>query len=414
MDYYKRYMLGTLLLVLMFDYVPWNALGLLLQNIKLELHLSDLQCGVLSGIAFAIFYSVLGIPLARWADRGNRVRIIAISAVLCGLALTLSGVVASFIQLLVARIGVAIGEAGCIPAAHSLIAESFDRKQRTKAFSIYQLGFPLSALLATAAAGWLNELYGWRIAFVVLGLPGIPLGLLAWWTLREPDRRCVDEQTAPPFWQVCRVLWRNTTFRNLLIGYSIGSFSSLGINQWSATFFRRCYDFETGELGMWLASIWGFGGLLGAYLSGVLASRYAAGNECRQLRGAALAQAFFGVMSVGIYASPTPYVAFTFMTLGVVIVFLSHAPLFSVIQTLVPSNMRALSIALVLLVSNLVGVGFGPLAVGALSEAMRHWAGNESLRYAILTLTPGCLITGWFLWRAGKTVTRDVEKARAL
>jgi MFS family permease len=411
-------MIAILLLVLTFDYVPWHAQGLLLQNIKVDLSLSDAQLGILSGIAFALFYSVLGIPLARLADRGNRVKIIAVSAVLCGIALALCGIVGSFTQLLFARIGVAVGEAGCIPPAHSLIAESFDRSERTRAFSIYQLGVPLSTLLATAAAGWLNELYGWRTTFILLGLPGIPLGLLAWLTLREPDRRGgaaalkrqADEPRAQSFWHVCGVLWRNVTFRNVLFGYSIGAFASLGINQWSATFFRRSYGLETGELGMWLASIWGFGGLLGVYLSGVLVSRYADCNERLQLRGVALAQAFFGVMSVGVYAAPTPHLAFIFMALGVVVVFLSQAPLFAVIQTIVPNDTRAMSIALIFLLSNLVGVGFGPLAVGIVSDALRHWAGNESLRYAILALSPGSTVAGWFFWRASKSVTRDVER----
>src|SRR5688500_18999239 len=183
---YKQYLLAVLLVVLASNYVDRLALGLLLQDIKVDLSLSDTQLGLLSGIAFALFYSVMGIPIARWADRGNRVLIISATASLWSVMVALCGFAGSFIQLLLIRIGIAVGEAGCIPPAHSLIADHFSRAERPRAVSIYMLGTPISIIIGYFLAGWLNELYGWRATFVILGLPGVAIAALAWLTLREP------------------------------------------------------------------------------------------------------------------------------------------------------------------------------------------------------------------------------------
>src|SRR5688500_10553590 len=164
---YKQYLLAVLLVVLASNYMDRLALGLLLQDIKVDLALSDTQLGFLSGIAFALFYSVMGLPIARWADRGNRVAIITFTTVLWSAAVALCGVAGNFVQLLLIRMVVAVGEAGCIPPAHSLIADYFTRAERPRAVAIYMLGGQLS-VVGYFAAGWLNELYGWRVTFMLL------------------------------------------------------------------------------------------------------------------------------------------------------------------------------------------------------------------------------------------------------
>src|SRR5688500_2799534 len=185
---YKQYLLAVLLVVLASNYVDRLALGLLLQDIKVDLSLSDTQLGLLSGIAFALFYSVMGIPIARWADRGNRVTIITLTTALWSAAVALCGVAGSFLQLMMMRIGVAVGEAGCMPPAHSLIPDYFTRAERPRAVAIYMLGWPLSVVVGYFLAGWLNELYGWRITFMMLGVPGLGLAASAWFILKEPRR----------------------------------------------------------------------------------------------------------------------------------------------------------------------------------------------------------------------------------
>jgi len=426
---YKKYLLTVLLVILAFNYVDRLALGLLLQDIKVDLHLSDTQLGFLSGIAFALFYSVMGIPIARWADRGNRVTIISLTAAIWSVMVALCGLAASFVQLLVIRIGVAIGEAGCVPPAHSLIADHFTRAERPRAVALYLLGIPLSTVIGYFLAGWLNEFFGWRATFIILGLPGLVLGALAWFTLREPRSAMAAVEThsqarstspsladiatlssvRPSLKTVCVALWANITFRHLLFGNSVIGFFTSGIMQWQPAFFIRSYGLKTGELGTWFALIYGLGGMVGTYLGGEFASRHAANNERLQLRILAVMVVSFGLLSFFIYLGPNQYLAFGLLGLAAVGAYTFNAPLFATIQTLVPERMRATSIALIYLFANLIGMGLGPLMVGTLSDAFRPWAGEESLRYALMALSPGYLWGGWHLWRASSTVTHDLE-----
>jgi MFS family permease len=415
---YKSYLLSVLMVILAFNYVDRLALGLLLQYIKVDLKLSDTQLGFLGGIAFALFYSIMGIPIARWADRGNRVTIITVTTALWSAAVALCGLAGSFAQLLLIRIGVAVGEAGCIPPAHSLIADHFKREERPKAVSTYMLGAPLSMLLGYFLAGWLNELYGWRTTFMLLGIPGLVLAAIAGFTLKEPRRGRLTPTTeapAPPqpsLRDVCVTLWTNTTFRHLLLCFAVLSFFGHGISLWKPAFFARSYGLQSGELGSWFAVIYGAGGLLGTYWGGLLASRYAVSNERLQLRAMAGAYSSFAVISACIYLSPTPYLAFGFLALATVGVNMTTGPLFATIQTLVQERMRAMSIAFIYLFANLIGMGLGPLAAGALSDGLRSLVGEESLRYALLVLCPGYFWGAWHLWRASRTVARDLPPTR--
>jgi MFS family permease len=412
---YKKHLLIVLLAILAFNYVDQRILGLVLQDIKVEFQLSDTQLGLLTGIAFAVFYSVMGVPIARWADRGNRVAIISVTTLLWSAAVTLYGLAGNFLQLLLIRIGVAVGEAGCLPPAHSLIADHFARAERARAVAIYMLGAPLATIIGYFVGGWLSQFYGWRATFAMLGFPGLVLSAVAWFTLREPRRRPFHAETTPPpppvqlsLAAVCMTLWANRTFRHLLLYFSIVYFFGYGIQKWQPTFFIRSYGLKTGELGTWFAIIYGVGGLLGTYIGGELAARRAAHKEGVQLIGMAVAYVVFGIISVCAYLSSSHVWAFAFLGLAILGASMAIGPLFAVIQTLVPERMRAQSIALIYLFANLIGMGLGPLAVGALSDAFRPWAGEESLRYALLALCPGYCWAAWHLWRASKTVTRDV------
>jgi|ERR1700722_5201198 len=411
---YRRYLLAVLLTILAFNSVDGYALGLVLQNIKTDLHLSDTQLGVLTGIAFALFYSVMGIPIARWADRGNRVLIISITTALWSAAVALCGIAGNFMQLLGIRIAVGFGEAGCIPPAHSLIADTFTRGERPRAVAIYMLGASISPLIGFFFAGWLAERYGWRVMFFVLSLPSLALAALAWVTLREPrvgTSRSYRAEAAPPdLTRVCVVLWRNITFRHLMFYFFVGSFFNYGILQWQPAFLSRTYGVSVGELGIWLAVVFGAGGLLGTYLGGQLAARFWANNERLQLKSAAFAYCSLGVFSAAIYLSPNRYLSLAFMTLATIGGAAVNGPLFATIQTLVPACMRATSIALIYFFANLIGVGLGPLSVGALSDWFRPALGEESLRYALLAMCPGYLWGSWYLWKASRTVTRDLDR----
>jgi MFS transporter, Spinster family, sphingosine-1-phosphate transporter len=427
---YKKYLLGLLLTILAFNYVDRLALGLVLQDIKLDLKLSDTQLGLLTGIAFTLFYSLMGLPLARWADRGNRVTIISLTTILWSAAVTLCGMVGSFVQLLTVRIAVAVGEAGCIPPAHSLIADYYSRAERPRAVSRYMLGSFLSVLFSYLPAGWLNEYYGWRITFMVLALPGLLLGVLAWFTLREPrfatpsakradgvmaaGRRTLPavapaSTPSPTLRQVRETLWGSATFRHLLLCFAIMQFFGDGLGQWQPAFFIRTYGLETGELGTWFTAIYGIGGLIGTLLGGELASRTAAAhNERLQLRAMAVIYAAFGAISPFIYLAPNHYIAFAIMGFATIIGAAGTGPLFATIQTLVPERMRAIAVATIFMFANLIGTGLGPLVAGALSDALHPILGEQSLRYALLILCPGYIWGGWHLWKGSRTVMQDL------
>jgi predicted MFS family arabinose efflux permease len=406
---YKTYLLMLLMVILAFNFMDRLALGIVLQDIKTELSLSDTQLGFLSGIAFALFYSVMGIPIARWADRGNRVTIISLTAALWSVMVALCGMATSFVQLLVIRIAVAVGEAGCIPPANSLIADYFTRAERPRAVGIYSMGAPLSLVFGYFAAGWLNQFYGWRTTFVLLGLPGVLLAALTWLTLREPRRSSAAAAAHPGMKEVWRSLWSNATFRHMLFCFCASHFFLYGVLQWQPAFFIRSYGMQTGEVGSWFALSFGLCGLLGNYAGGALASRYAAHDEPRQLQAMAVLYALYGVFSAGVYLAPNRNGAFAFLGLGALCITATNGPFLAMVQTLVAPRMRAMSLAVIYLFANLIGMGLGPLAAGMLSDALRPIVGAESLRYALLALSPGFLWCMWHMWRASRTVVHDLE-----
>ena len=426
---YRAHLLRVLLVILTFNFADRGVLGIVLQNIAADLHLSDTQLGLLTGIAFAFFYSVMGIPIARWADRGNRVAIISITCALWGVMVALCGLAGNFLQLLAIRVGVAVGEAGCIPPSHSLIADNFARDERPRAFSRFMLGGPLSVVVGYFLAGWLNEFYGWRMTFILVGLPGLGLAALAWLSLREPRREELLKSVLAPSLsspaaetpsplqpsvrEVFQTLRTNSTFVHLTIAFSMMYFFSFGVWQWVPTFFVRNHGLQTGEIGTWFAAIWGGGGIFGTYLGGELASRYAANNERLQLNVMAIVVASFGLISPIIFIVANYHVAFAVMGLASVAWSTTYGPWFATIQSVVSDRMRAMAIAIVFLFANLIGMGIGPLATGVLSDAFKPWAGEDSLRYALLALCPGYMWAAFHLWRAARTVTRHVASVQA-
>jgi predicted MFS family arabinose efflux permease len=417
----KNYLLALLSAVMVFNYVDRIALATMIQNIKVDLKLTDTDIGLLTGIAFAAFYSLMGIPIARWADRGDRVRLISITVALWSIAVGLCGRAASFLQLLMIRIGVAVGEAGCHPPAFSLISDYFNRAERPRAVARYMLAWPIALLLGFFAAGWLNELYGWRATFMAIAAPGLCLAVLAAFTLSEPrrafvagaGRAAVTASPQPPIKEVFGTLWRSRAYRHLLVSFALSYFFGNGILQWQPAFFMRSYGLRTGEIGTWFAMIYGLGGLLGTYLGGEIASRCAGDDERLQFRGLAALYAALAVLGAGVYLVPGWGLALGVLTLSAIGAAAVNGPLFAATQTLVPARMRAMSIAIVLFFSNLIGLGLGPLIVGMLSDALRPWLGHESLRYALLALCPGYLWCTWHLWRASRTIAADLALVRA-
>ncbi len=273
------YALVLLTLVYTFNFVDRQLLAILQESIKAELSLSDSQLGLLTGFAFAIFYVTAGIPIARWADRGNRRNIVALALFIWSGMTALCGLVQNYAQLLAARIGVGVGEAGGSPPSHSIISDIFPPKRRATALGFYSMGVNVGILFGFLFGGWLNEYFGWRIAFLIVGVPGILMALLLRTTVREPLRGVHDGggATAEPvaFGEVLAVLRSRRTFLHIALGSGLNAFCGYGVANWSASFFIRSYQMPTGELGTWLAMIIGLCGAIGVFFGGLIADRMA-------------------------------------------------------------------------------------------------------------------------------------------
>jgi predicted MFS family arabinose efflux permease len=245
--------LAFLFLINVVNYVDRQILSILLQSIKEDLKLSDSQLGWLTGFAFALFYAVFGIPLARLADRGSRRRIIMVSLAAWSAMTALCGFAQNFVQLMLARIGVAVGEAGASPPTHSMLADLYPHGKRAVALAIYSCGVPVGILVGLAAGGWINEAFDWRTAFFVVGLPGILLAVVFGLVVREPTRSySVAKEDRPSIRMVFSHLWKMKAYRDLIIAATIQAFTAYGITQWMPSFFIRTYGLGTAEVGLYL------------------------------------------------------------------------------------------------------------------------------------------------------------------
>lgn len=408
---YKHYLLILLTVVAAFNYLDRFVLSLVIEPIKHEFGLSDTQLGFLSGFAFASFYALAGVPLARWADRGNRNTIVTLTTGLWSAMVAICGVVTSFTQLLLVRVGVAVGEAGCLPPANSLIADYFDREERPKAMAIYWLCSPLAVIIGYLGGGWLIEQVGWRLTFVIIGVPGVLLALLAKFTIIEP--RATQRETAtskqPTFKYVISILWQRQSVRYVVIAFSVLYFFSMGFAQWLPAFFMRSHGMEIAEVGAWFALTWGAVGIVGTYLGGVLVSRFASCQEAKQLHWCSLAIGVSGLCYFFVFIAVNKYLAIACMSAAAVLGAMCNGPIFSVIQSLVIERMRSVTLAVIFLMANFIGLGLGPLAAGLLSDYLGPLMGEESLRYALAAFAPGYVFVSYFFWKAAKTVEADIE-----
>lgn len=416
----KHYLLLVLLGVSSLNFLDHQILALLLQPIKEDMLLSDTQLGLLSGLAFAVFYCVLGIPVARWADRGNRINIVALSVTTFGGMTALFGTATNFFQLFLYRVGVGIGEAGCTPPSHSLIAEQFKPAERPQAMAIYMMGAPLGMVMGFFLAGWINDLYGWRIAFIVLGLPGVALGLLVKLTLRDPrystslknKRADISEErnaveTIDSIFTVISVLWRNTSYRYLLYTLSMTYFLGYGISQWMPTFFMREYGYQSSDLGMILSLIAIFG-VMSTWLGGYLFTRFLPNRESTQLRVIAILNILSVMFNACVYLSGSGQLALVFLGLANALGYMQLGPVYAVFIGLAHKRMRAMAVAFLYLVINFIGMGLGPFAIGFISDFSVTEYGDDSLKIAILSVMPLALIASYFTWKASYTVHSDL------
>ena len=412
---YGYFVLGVLTTVYSFNFIDRQLLVILQESIKAEMGLSDTQLGLLSGFSFAIFYVSFGIPLAKLADSWIRRDVIVISLTIWSSMTAVSGFAQNFIHLLLARIGVAIGEAGGSPPAHAMVSDIFNQQQRATALAIYSTGINIGILFGFLLGGWINEFYGWRTAFLVVGLPGIALAIFLKLAVAEPTRGMaeekVDEGSAPKLNETLKLLWSRKSFRHLSIACGIHAFVSYGAGNFIPSLFFRLHDIETGELGTWLALSSVAGGI-GTFMGGYLSDRLGKQDPRWYQWVPAITTLIYLPFTLLIYLTDQTYLALmtTFITGMLFNAYL--APNLAITHSLVGLRMRAMSSAILFFILNFIGLGFGPMVIGFVSDMINPTYGIESIRYALLIVIPISTIwsaTHYFI--AARHIRSDLELA---
>ena len=414
----RNYVLGVLVVVYTFNFIDRQILSILLEPIKRDLGLSDGQLGLLTGFAFAAFYATLGIPIARLADVSSRRNLIALSLAMWSAMTALSGMAVNFWYLLAARIGVGIGEAGCSPASHSMIADYFPANKRATALGIYSLGIPFGILFGFLAGGWINQFFGWRIAFFVVGLPGLALALLVRFTVDEPARGMAEQRvvtgTQPTILETFRYLVAKRAFRHLALGGALTAFVGYSFVTWMPSFLIRTHGMTTGEVGTWLGLIIGIPGGIGIALGGFLADRFGARDPRWYLWIVTVALVISVPCALTVFLAPTPTGALLLFALPVMLGNFYQATTFSQTQGLVGLRMRAMAAGILLFFVNIVGLGAGPLVAGKLSDFLKPMYGTDSLRWALFLITFVNLWSAAHYYIAGRYLAGDLVNAETM
>ncbi|AUX70948.1 MFS transporter [Porphyrobacter sp. HT-58-2] len=414
-----RLTLWILLTVYIFNFIDRQIVNILAEPIARDLDLSDTQIGLMTGLAFALFYTVLGIPIARFADRPstNRPRLIAVALALWSAMTALCGLAQNFWQLLLARIGVGVGEAGCTPPAHSLISDIVPPERRSSALAFYSLGIPVGTLLGMIIGGTLADYVGWREAFVIVGLPGVALAMVVWFVLKDPRRadaaavlRGQSQPAALPLGQAVAEVMKSRAFVLLLFAGSAASFLAYGKTTWTTIFFQRTHDLSPGQVGLWFGLLGGLGGMLGTWLGGYLADKFGAKNRRHVLTAPAIGMALAVPLAIAAYHAPSWPLALALLFLPTVFNSFYYGPTYSAAQGLVPLRARAIAAATMLFFQNLIGLGLGPLFFGMLSDWLQPTFGADSVRYVLYGAAVLGLVPAFFFWRCGLRLNEELDR----
>lgn len=409
-----RLLLWTLLIVYILNFLDRQIVNILAEDISRELKLSDTQIGLMTGLAFAVFYTLLGIPIARYADRprSNRVRLITGSMALWSAMTAACGLAQNFTQLLLARIGVGVGEAGCTPAAHSIISDAVPREKRSSAIAFYGLGVPIGALLGMVIGGTLNDAYGWRNAFLAVSIPGIIFAAILPFLLKDPGRHSAPAgEAAPqqPFAMALKEIVASRGFVLILLGASFTAFLSYGKGVWVVILFQRDFGLSAAQTGLWLGIVLGLSSMMGTWGGGHLADRFGAIDRRHILTAPAIGMAIAAPLLFAAYAVDDWRIALALLVIPTALNSLYYGPAYSLAQQLVKTEQRAVATSLVVFGQNLIGLGLGPLFFGMLSDAFKPMAGVDSVRWVLFGAAWLGLIPAFFFWRASTRLASDLK-----
>lgn len=410
---YRGYTLFILTAVYVFNFIDRQILVILQESIKQELNLSDTQLGLMSGFTFAIFYVSFGLPIARLADKGNRRNIIAISLTIWSAFTAISGSAQNFIQLLLARIGVGIGEAGGSPPAHSIISDLYPAKKRATALAIYSTGISIGILLGFLLGGWIDQYFGWRTAFLVVGIPGILFALILLFTVKEPPRGLSEkgkDVVGQPhaMKDVFKLLREKKSFRYIAVGAGLAAYVSYTVNSWLPPFMARVHDMSSGEIGTWLSLIFGIGTGIGYFMGGYLTDRISKKDMRWYLWLPALALLLaIPLALVAFFATEANTTLFAII-LPAFLNSLYLAPCIALTHGIVNVRMRALASAILFFVLNIIGLGLGPFVGGIISDALQPSLGVDALRWALSNSVIASVLSALCFYLASKSIRKDL------
>jgi predicted MFS family arabinose efflux permease len=411
----RRYALIMITVVYVFNFIDRQILAILLPAIKLEFSVDDWVLGFLAGPAFALFYVTLGIPIAALADRWNRRNLISVALTVWSAMTALSGAAATIVQLSLARIGVGVGEAGFVPPAHSMIADMYPPERRSMAMGIFALGISLGITIAYLGGGWMAQNIGWRQAFYIVGVPGLLLAILFRTTVAEPPRGMSEgkadrgERYSIP--AVARFLVRRKSFIHLSLGAGLASFTAYAVLSFFPSFLERSHGMNLQEIGVFVGLIIGVSTGVGFVGGGYIADRIGVTSRRNSLWIMSAAMLLGWLFIFPLYLVTDPYLVLAIFFVPSLLNNMYLATTFAQVQGLVGVRMRSVASSLHLFIINLLGLGFGPLVAGWLSDWLAVTAGSESLRYSLLII--GAVTGPWVafhFYAAGRHIEGDLAR----
>jgi MFS transporter, Spinster family, sphingosine-1-phosphate transporter len=412
-----RLTIALLLLVYILNFLDRQIVGILAQSISKDLHLSDLQVGLMTGLAFALFYTGLGIPIARYADRPStsRIKLIAVCLTIWSAMTALCGAAGNFVQLFITRMGVGIGEAGGTPPAHSLIAELSPPEKRASALSFYQLGPPIGGLIAMVLGGFLADSIGWRWAFVVVGAPGVLLALVVFVLLCDPrsDRPAPQVAAEPQIklTQAFMHIWASRANRLILLSVAFAALANYGMLIWGPIFLQRSFGLSASTTGLWFGLANGIGSALGVWYGGQLGDRGIKRGKQHLMTAPAVCLALSSPLLVAGLLVPDWHLAILLFFPAIGLLWLHVGPAYSAVQGLVPSSSRATASASILLMQNLFGLGLGSPLIGKLSDHFKPEFGADSVRWVLAALVGVVTLAAAGLqWRSRQYLPLELDR----
>jgi MFS family permease len=416
---YRAYVLAVLVTVGIVGWVDRNVFAVLLQSVKVDLSLSDTELGLLGGVAFGVFYAGVGLPVAWLADRFARAPLIAVALGLWSLMTAACGLAGGFTSLFLARVGVGIGEAGGSPSSQSLIADYFPPERRARALGVLYLYIPCGFVVGYLSGGWLNDIVGWRLAFLLVGLPGVALALVVRFTLLEPPRghaegACAAEP-APNLASTLRYFLSRPALRYLPLAGAVHGIGAFAAALWLPAYFIRTFAVTSTTAGAWMAIAYGCGGTVGVVCGGYCADAVVrrSGDARWYAWGSAGVIAATLPCSLLIYLAESPFVVVASLVVSTLLGHMFLGPVAALVQNLAGLRRRATAAAFYLFLVNLVSMGLGPVTVGVASDYFSARFANGALRYALFSVVVTTTVLASIIFvLAARTLRRDLELAR--